>query len=130
VPEADALLQSRAVPGFAVGIAIVRRNIPMSGLFSMAPKVRAGIADRVAMSTISSALPSVIPSSASSSGLAALSTGQQELAQDGMQIANPDNANNTAALLNLQQSNALTGAAADVIETSNQMMGTLLNVFA
>jgi len=79
------------------------------------------------MNTISSALPSL---PASSSGLAAISTAQQELSQDASQIANPDNAPSTQALTNLQQSSALNGAAADVIDTSNQMMGALLNVFA
>jgi hypothetical protein len=79
------------------------------------------------MNTISSALPSL---PATGSALAAISTAQQELSQDASQIANPDNAPSTQALTNLQQSSALNGAAADVIDTSNQMMGTLLNVFA
>jgi hypothetical protein len=79
------------------------------------------------MNTISSALPSL---SATGSGLAAISTAQQELSQDASQIANPDSPPSTQALTNLQQSSALNGAAADVIDTSNQMMGTLLNVFA
>jgi hypothetical protein len=82
------------------------------------------------MNTISSALPSMVPPSAASSGLAAMATAQQELSQDASQIADPDNAPSTQSLLNLQQSNALNGAAADVLDTSNQMMGTLLNVFA
>ena len=79
------------------------------------------------MNTISSALPSL---PATSSGLSALSTAQQELSQDASQIANPDNPPSTQALTNLQQSSALNGAAADVIDTANRMMGTLLNVFA
>jgi hypothetical protein len=90
-------------------------------------KVSSAGADRTAMNTISSALPSL---PATSSGLAAISTAQQELSQDASQIANPDNPPSTQALTNLQQSSALNGAAADVIDTANQMMGTLLNVFA
>jgi hypothetical protein len=90
-------------------------------------KVSLGRADSQGMNTISSALPSF---PATGSALAAMSTAQQELSQDASQIANPDNPPSTQALTNLQQSSALNGAAADVIDTSNQMMGTLLNVFA
>jgi hypothetical protein len=98
--------------------------------FKSAAKVSQRRADSLSMNTISSSLPSLVPASATSSGLAAISTAQQELSQDASQIANPDSPPATQSLLNLQQSSALNGAAADVIDTSNQMMGTLLNVFA
>lgn len=93
----------------------------------MRAKVSSGCADSKGMNTISSALPSL---PATGSAIAAMSTAQQELSQDASQIANPDNAPSTQALTNLQQSSALNAAAADVIDTSNKMLGALLNVFA
>lgn len=107
---------------------MLQRDLPFSRNFLQAgAKVSSRCADSEGMNTISSALPSL---PATGSALAAMSTAQQELAQDASQIANPDNPPSTQALTNLQQSSALNGAAADVIDTSNQMMGTLLNVFA
>jgi hypothetical protein len=107
---------------------LLRCDYPYFGLFlSPKPKVSPRGADSEGMNTISSALPSL---PATGSALAGLSTAQQELSQDASQIANPDSPPATQSLLNLQQSSALNGAAADVIDTSNQMMGTLLNVFA
>jgi hypothetical protein len=82
------------------------------------------------MSSIGSNLPSVSLPSAQASGLAALATSSQQLSQDAQQIANPANQNATNPLLDLNQSLVLTEAGAAVIRTSNQMLGTLLNVFA
>jgi len=82
------------------------------------------------MSSIGSNLPSVSLPSAQASGLAALATSSQQLSQDAQQIANPTNENATNSLLDLNQSLVLTEAGAAVIRTSNQMLGTLLNVFA
>jgi hypothetical protein len=82
------------------------------------------------MSPISSTPLSVSLQSAQNSGLATIAAGSQQLNQDAQQIANPDNPNATNALLNLNQSLLLTQAGADVISTSNQMLGTLLDVLA
>jgi hypothetical protein len=79
------------------------------------------------MSPISSVFPSV---SALTSGLAALATSNQQFNQDAQQIANPDNQNLINPLLDASQSLLLTEAGAAVIRTSNQMLGTLLDVFA
>jgi len=82
------------------------------------------------MSSISSAMsPASLPS-ATNSGLATISNGSQMLNQDAQQIANPGNQNVTAPLINLSQSNLAAEAGADVIRTANQMLGSLLDVFA
>jgi len=52
------------------------------------------------------------------------------LSQDAAQIANPDNGNLIAPLVDLSQANLLTQAGAAVIRTSNQMLGSLLDTFA
>ena len=52
------------------------------------------------------------------------------LNQDAEQIANPGNQNLTAPLVNLSQSNLVAEAGADVIRTANQMLGSLLDIFA
>jgi hypothetical protein len=82
------------------------------------------------MSTIGSALPPVSFPSSLSSGLATITTGSQQLNQDAQQIANPDTENQTNPLLDLQQSSQLTQAGAQVIRTSNDLIGTVLNIFA
>ena len=82
------------------------------------------------MSSIGSNLLSVSLPSAQASGLAALATSSRQLSQDAQQIANPAYENATSPLLDLNQSLVLTEAGAAVIRTSNQMLGTLLNVFA
>jgi hypothetical protein len=82
------------------------------------------------MSSISSSLSSVSLPSAVNSGLATIAAGSRQLNQDAQQIANPDNANLTDPLLNLKQSSLLAEAGAAVIRTSNEMLGSLLDVFA
>ena len=52
------------------------------------------------------------------------------LNQDAQQIADPGNQNLTAPLVNLSQTNLVAEAGADVIRTANQMLGSLLDVFA
>jgi hypothetical protein len=63
-------------------------------------------------------------------GLATIAVGNQQLNQDAEQIANPDNENLTNPLLDSSQSLLLVQAGAAVIRASNQMLGTLLDVFA
>jgi hypothetical protein len=88
-------------------------------------------ADKHPMSPInSSAVSSLNFSSAENSGRAAIATSSAQLAQDAQQIVNPDNQNLTDPLLDSTQSLLLTQAAAAVISTSDQMLGTMLNVFA
>jgi hypothetical protein len=82
------------------------------------------------MSPISSNLNSVNVSSAAGSGLVAIATGSRQLTQDAQQIANPDDPNVTNSLVDLNQSLLLAEAGANVISTSNQMLGTLLDVLA
>jgi hypothetical protein len=82
------------------------------------------------MNSISSAISSVTLPSATNSGLAAISNGSQMFNQDAQQIASPGNQNLTAPLVNLSQTNLIAEAGADVIRTANQMLGSLLDVFA
>ena len=82
------------------------------------------------MSSIGSALPLISLPAAFSSGSAAIASGSQLLNQDAQQIANPDNQDLLDPLTNLSQSNLLAEAGADVIRASNQMLGTLLDIFA
>jgi hypothetical protein len=77
-----------------------------------------------------SAFPSFSLPSAQNSGLATLATSTQQLNQDAQQIANPADQNLTTPLLDSSQSLLLAQAGAQVIRTSNQMMGTLLDIFA
>jgi hypothetical protein len=67
---------------------------------------------------------------AQNSGLSAIATGNHNLSQDAQQIANPDNENVTASLVDLKQSLALAQAGANVISTESEMLGTLLDVRA
>jgi hypothetical protein len=92
-------------------------------------KLYSHAADNLIMNPIASP-SSVNLQSAQTSGLAAISAGSQRLNQDAQQIANPDSANQTNALLDLGQSLLLTQAGADVISTSNKMLGALLDVLA
>jgi len=82
------------------------------------------------MSSIGSALPLISLPSAVGSGSAAIARAGQLLNRDAQQIANPDNQDLLDPLTNLSQSNLLAEAGADVIRASNQMLGTLLDIFA
>jgi hypothetical protein len=82
------------------------------------------------MSSISGAFPLTSLPSAVSSGSAAIASGSELLNQDAQQIANPDNQDLLDPLTNLSQSNLLAEAGADVIRASNNMLGTLLDIFA
>ena len=82
------------------------------------------------MSPTSTAIASSALPSAQSSGLAALATSNQRLNQDAQQIANPDNQNVTNPLLDLSQTKLSAQAGADILRTANQMLGTLLDMFA
>jgi hypothetical protein len=87
-------------------------------------------ADKTSMSPISPVAASTGLPSAQSSGLAALATSNRQLNQDAQQIANPDNQNVTNPLLDLNQAKLLTEAGADILRTSNQMLGSLFDMFA
>lgn len=82
------------------------------------------------MSTISGALPLIGLPGPVSSGSAAIASGSQLLSQDAQQIANPDNQDLLDPLANLSQSNLLAESGADVIRASDEMLGTLLDIFA
>jgi hypothetical protein len=82
------------------------------------------------MGPINSTSSSLGLQSAQNSGLAAIAAGSQGLNQDAQQIANPDSPNVTNALVDLNQSLLLAQAGADVISTSNSMLGTFLDVLA
>jgi len=82
------------------------------------------------MSPISPAAAATSLPSAQSSGLAALATSNRQLNQDAQQIANPDNQNVTNPLLDLSQAKLLTEAGAHILRTSNQMLGSLFDMFA
>lgn len=82
------------------------------------------------MSPISSVVPSASLASAANSGLGALAAGNQKLNQDAQQIANPDNQNTTAPLLDLSHAKLMGQAGAAVIRATNRMIGTLLDVLA
>jgi hypothetical protein len=82
------------------------------------------------MSPISSTSSSAALASAASNGVSAISNGSRQLDQDAQQIADPNSSDVTSALLDTTQSLQLAQAGADVISTSNEMLGTLLNVFA
>lgn len=82
------------------------------------------------MSPISNIFQSAGLSNAQNSGLAAIAAGNQQLSADVQQIANPDSANVTGSLLDLNQSLVLAEAGANVIGTENKILGTLLDAFA
>jgi hypothetical protein len=93
-------------------------------------KVRALVADIPEMSSIGGALSLISLPIAVSSGTAAIANGNQMLNQDAEQVANLDNQALSDPLTNLSQSNLLAEAGADVIRASNNMLGTLLDIFA
>jgi hypothetical protein len=82
------------------------------------------------MSPLTGILASPALPSTAGSGLATLATANQQLNQDASQIANPGNANAIGPLADLSQTQLLAEAGAAVIRTSNQMLGTLLDMFA
>jgi hypothetical protein len=67
---------------------------------------------------------------AMSSGLAALTLSSQQLAGDAQQIANPDTPDVTAPLVQSLQALLAAQAAAAVIKTADQTLGTLLDTHA
>jgi hypothetical protein len=85
-------------------------------------QVGARIADNLKMNPISI--------SAQNSGLAAITTGSRKLSQDAQQIANPDRPDITGSLVDLNPSLVQAEAGANVINTENRMLGTLLDSFA
>jgi hypothetical protein len=68
--------------------------------------------------------------SAQNSGLATIAESTERLSRDAQQLANPDSPDAANALLDLSQSRLSTEAGADVISTSNKMLGSLLDVLA
>ena len=82
------------------------------------------------MNSIGGALSSNNLPSAVSSGSTAIANGSQSLNRDAQQIANPGNQDLLDPLTNLSQSNLLAEAGAAVIRASNNMLGTLLDIFA
>jgi hypothetical protein len=82
------------------------------------------------MNSINAAFASYTLPTAQNSGRAALATSTQQLNHDAQQIANPAEGDVAAALLDSSQSLVLAQAGAQVIRTSNQMIGTLLDIFA
>lgn len=82
------------------------------------------------MNSISGPSASSASSSAASSGLAAIATGTRQLDQQAQQIANPDSTDITGPLLQTSQSLQIAQAGANIISTSDQMLGTLLDIFA
>jgi hypothetical protein len=82
------------------------------------------------MNPISGLSPSAGLASAQNSGLAAITTGSQNLSQDAQQIANPDRPEITNSVVDLNASLFLAEAGAKVINTENKMLGTLLDSFA
>jgi hypothetical protein len=88
------------------------------------------MADTEQMDSIGASFPTVSLSSAFNSGAATIASSAQQLGRDAQQIASPDGQGLTNSLLDLNQVGQLSQAGADVIRTSNQMLGTLLNAFA
>ncbi|HTV95244.1 MAG TPA: hypothetical protein VME42_04560 [Steroidobacteraceae bacterium] len=82
------------------------------------------------MGPISSILPPSGLPSALDGGLATIQAGSRQLSQDAEQIANPDNADLTAPLAGLAPASQLAEAGAAVVRASDQMLGTLLDMFA
>jgi hypothetical protein len=87
-------------------------------------------ADKPPMSSIDSSVPSALQSSALSSGLATIAAGGRQLSQDAEQIANPQSEIPVAPLADLNQASLLAQAGADVVRSSDRMIGTLLDMFA
>jgi hypothetical protein len=98
-------------------------NVPKFKVFLLA-------ADTPSMSSFSISSSPVGLSGAIYSGHAAIATSTQQLNQDAQQIANPYSENTINPLVDESQSLLIADAAANVIRTSNQMLGTLLDAFA
>ena len=81
------------------------------------------------MSSINSIAPLIVPS-ALPSAQAGLATADQALAQAAQQIANPNGGDLVASLIDANQSLILAKAAAGVIKTVDQSIGSLLNTYA
>jgi hypothetical protein len=86
-------------------------------------------ADKLQMSPISNINNSVNLASTQNSGLNAIAAGTQKLNADAQRIANPNNADDTAPLVDLKQALVLAQAGANVISAENKMLGTLLDAF-
>lgn len=82
------------------------------------------------MNPISSNSASAALSSAANSGVAAIATGSNRLDQQAQQIADPNSPDLTTSLASTAPSLQIAQAGADVISTSNETLGTLLNTFA
>jgi hypothetical protein len=82
------------------------------------------------MSPISAAFPSSSLPSTQNNGLEAIATAAQRLNQDAQQISNPADQSLVRPLLDSSQSLLLAQAGAQVIRTSNQTIGTLLDIYA
>lgn len=87
-------------------------------------------ADTPGMNATAYATSTVSPTSALNSGAAAIGVAAQQLNRDGQQIANPNGPASTNSLLDLNQSSLLSQAGADVLSTSDKMLGSLLDAFA
>src|SRR5580692_7131637 len=103
---------------------------PGAGILSNQKKAKVGSspADTRSMSSINAAFPSFSLPSAQNSGRAALATSTQQLNHDAQQIANPAEGDLATPLLDSSQSLLLAQAGAQVIRTSNQTIGTLLDI--
>jgi hypothetical protein len=82
------------------------------------------------MSPISSISASNALSGAAGSGLAAIARGSSRLEQEAQQVADPNSPDLATPLVSSAQSLQLAQAGADVISSSNDMLGTLLDTFA
>jgi hypothetical protein len=84
------------------------------------------------MNTISGAygLSTSSKTSAINSGAATIDGAAQQLNVDAQQIANPNGPSSINPLVDLTQASQLAQAGADVVRTSNRVLGTLLNAFA
>jgi hypothetical protein len=87
-------------------------------------------ADKLQMSAISSINGSINLPNAQSSGLDAIAAGTRKLDSDAQQIANPNGADDTAPLVDLNQALVLAQAGANVISAENKMLGSLFEAFA
>jgi hypothetical protein len=67
--------------------------------------------------------------SAQNSGLNAIAAGTQKLDADAQRIANPNGADETAPLVDLNQALVLAQAGANLISTENTMLGSLFDAF-
>jgi hypothetical protein len=82
------------------------------------------------VNTVNPNYTAVSPTSAQSSGLAAIADGNQRLDEDAQRIASPVNSDTSVPSLDSTQALLQAQAGADVISASNRTLGTLLNTFA